>query len=36
MHIKTLRKKLGRWGKKIKTLHGMGYKLQIDKEETCN
>lgn len=36
MHIKTLRQKLGRWGKRIKTLHGMGYKLKIDKEESCN
>ncbi|RDU73820.1 DNA-binding response regulator [Helicobacter aurati] len=29
MHIKTLRQKLGKWGKKIKTVHGMGYKLKI-------
>ncbi|RDU61306.1 response regulator transcription factor [Helicobacter sp. MIT 14-3879] len=28
MHIKTLRQKLGKWGDKIKTVHGMGYKLK--------
>ena len=29
MHIKTLRKKLDKWGKKIQTIHGIGYKLNI-------
>ncbi|RAX56525.1 DNA-binding response regulator [Helicobacter monodelphidis] len=28
MHIKTLRQKLGEWGKKIKTIRGIGYKLE--------
>lgn len=27
VHIKTLRKKLGLWGKRIQTVHGVGYKL---------
>ncbi|RDU52454.1 DNA-binding response regulator [Helicobacter sp. MIT 00-7814] len=28
IHIKTLRQKLGIWGQKIKTIHGVGYKLE--------
>lgn len=27
VHIKTLRQKLGEWGKRIKTIRGVGYKL---------
>ena len=27
IHIKTLRQKLGDWGKKIQTIHSVGYKL---------
>ncbi|WP_394953725.1 response regulator transcription factor [uncultured Helicobacter sp.] len=27
VHIKTLRQKLGQWGKRIKTIRGVGYKL---------
>lgn len=29
MHIKTLRQKLGIWGEHIKTIRGVGYKLEI-------
>ncbi len=28
MHIKTLRQKLGIWGERIKTIRGVGYKLE--------
>lgn len=27
IHIKNLREKLGKWGKRIQTIHGIGYKL---------
>ncbi|WP_394908317.1 response regulator transcription factor [uncultured Helicobacter sp.] len=30
VHIKTLRQKLGQWGKRIKTIRGVGYKLERD------
>ncbi|CAM2858758.1 response regulator transcription factor [Helicobacter burdigaliensis] len=30
VHIKTLRHKLGSWGSKIKTVRGMGYKIEVE------
>lgn len=31
MHIRTLRQKLGRFGEMIKTVRGVGYRLEVDK-----
>lgn len=31
MHIRTLRQKLGRFGERIKTVRGVGYRLEADK-----
>ena len=31
MHIRTLRQKLGRFGEMIKTVRGVGYRLEADK-----
>ena len=30
MHIKTLRQKLGNYGSMIKTVIGVGYRLEVD------
>ncbi|PZT48528.1 DNA-binding response regulator [Helicobacter valdiviensis] len=30
VHIKTLRQKLGSWGSKIKTIRGIGYKIEVE------
>ena len=32
MHIRTLRQKLGKYGKNIKTVRNVGYKMEVPKE----
>ncbi|MBR1629637.1 MAG: response regulator transcription factor [Lachnospiraceae bacterium] len=34
-HVKMLRSKLGKYGKYIRTIWGMGYKFEVDAEETA-